>query len=496
MSHTEQQYAQIEKEFLAIIYACKKYHNYIYGRSVVVKTDHKPLTSIMEKELHKISSSKLQRMRIKLLNYRVKVEYLPGKFMYIADCLSRNFVVTGNKEEDTSFTKTVLSINISSNKIEDFKRTTMNDPILKAILNYCQRGWPNHQSKVPETVRSYYKFRNDIIAENGILYLDDKIIVPQELRPSILKLLHESHLGIFKTKKRAKALFYWPSLSTEVENLVTSCLKCATFQNSSAKEPMIAHEIPDLPFNKVGCDIFDFNNRQYLVVVDYFSKWIECRELKNKTSAEVIRQWINIFSTFGIPQTVIADNVPFNSYDCRMFANQWNFEIITSSPHYPRSNGLAERSVQILKNILKKSKNYEEFSIGLLEYRNVPTKDLNFSPAQLLMNRIMRTKLPISNSSLKPKINKNAYEEILNKSLNNKSQYDKRTQQKGQISVGDRVFMQDVNKKTWKPGTVLLKHESPRSYIVQSSDNSKPVRRNTIYLTKDISSCIQTLIGK
>lgn len=308
LSETEKKYAQVEKEFLAITYACKKFHNYVYGRDIIVKSDHKPVIAIMEKDIHKISSSKLQRMRIRLLNYKLKVEYLPGKYMFIADYLSRDFIKSGDSEEDKVFSESVLSINVSNAKQEEFKENILRDTTLKLVLKYCMDGWPNDISKVPDHVRVYYKLKNDIFCENGLLFLNGRIIVPTEMTSHMLELLHDSHMGFYKTKKRANSIFFWPNMNRDVENKISKCQICAKYKNSCAKEPMIPHEIPNLAFNKIACDILDFGNKSFLVVIDYYSKWIEFTKIQNKSSSERIRNWMHIFASLGIPRTVIADN--------------------------------------------------------------------------------------------------------------------------------------------------------------------------------------------
>ena len=175
---------------------------------------------------------------------------------------------------------------------------------------------------------------------------------------------------------------------------------------------------------------------------------------------------MEIFSSLGIPKRVIADNVPFNSFECHSFAKRWNFEITTVSPKYPRANGQSERAVQISKNILRKAKNDEEILLGLLEYRNTPTKDLYLSPAQLLSNRRFRTKLPISSNLLKPKIDENAKELLVKKSLNNKKYYDNKSKERRDFLPGENIFVQNPQNKQWTPATVERRHNTPRSYII------------------------------
>ena len=90
----------------------------------------------------------------------------------------------------------------------------------------------------------------------------------------------------------------------------------------------------------------------------------------------------------AFPEKLTADNMPFNSKTFHEFSKKWNFKVVTSSPKYPQSNGLAERNVQTIKKLLKKAKEGEnDEELALLELRNTPITGMSYSPAQLLMNR-------------------------------------------------------------------------------------------------------------
>lgn len=89
-TRTQQGYAQIEKEMLAIVFGCKKFHYYVYEqRRLRVETDHKPLEMIMRKPLHQVPL-RLKRVRLTIQRYDIDAQYVPGKHMYVADYLSRN----------------------------------------------------------------------------------------------------------------------------------------------------------------------------------------------------------------------------------------------------------------------------------------------------------------------------------------------------------------------------------------------------------------------
>lgn len=92
LTTNEIQWAQIEKEMAAILFACNKFHKYIYGRHVIVHSDHKPIVSIMLKDFEKIKNNRLKRIKTKLAVYDIEVKYLPGKEMFIADYLSGDYI--------------------------------------------------------------------------------------------------------------------------------------------------------------------------------------------------------------------------------------------------------------------------------------------------------------------------------------------------------------------------------------------------------------------
>ena len=90
--------------------------------------------------------------------------------------------------------------------------------------------------------------------------------------------------------------------------------------------PLMPHDIPDRPWEKVGVDIFTLNSQDYLLVVDYFSKFVEMIQLRNKTGSTVVSHLKATFARHGIPMIVISDNMPFNSEPCHRFAKEWDFQ--------------------------------------------------------------------------------------------------------------------------------------------------------------------------
>lgn len=174
-------------------------------------------------------------------------------------------------------------------------------------------------------------------------------------------------------------------MSSQIEETVSQCAICNENRNNNQREPLLSHPVPDRPWAKVGTDLFHYKGSEFLLCMDYWT-----------TSSSVIVGLKSIFARHGIPDVVFSDNGPqYSSAEFKDFAESWEFTHIASSPGHAQSNGQAERTVQTIKNLLKKSEvNNGDPYISLLEYRNTPLEGVGLSPAQLLMGRQLKGKLP------------------------------------------------------------------------------------------------------
>ena len=221
----------------------------------------------------------------------------------------------------------------------------------------------------------------------GLVFKSQKLIIPTSMRSEMLNLIHESHFGMTKCKARARTVIYWPGMSADIERLISKCDICLTYRSVNPKEPMQSHPTPARPWQKLGSDILEYKGKNFLVVVDYYSKYIETCKMGEKTASSVIKHMKPILARHGIPEEIVADNMPYNSREFQQFAKDWGFKVTTTSPTYPQSNGMSEKAVQTVKKILKKS---TDPFIGLLEYRNTPISGMSYTPMQLLVPRYQR----------------------------------------------------------------------------------------------------------
>ena len=291
LTPTQERYAQIEKETLAIVYGAQKFHQFIYGRPTHVESDHKPLQYILSKPLHQ-APLRLQKMMLTLQQYDLKVKYLPGSELSVADALSRSYLqeTTETLIPDLEVNEVQLTAHlpISPEKYAEFQNVTADDPPMKALRMVVRNGWPGNKEELPGNVREYWNYRDEISSVDGLLFKAQKLIVPQSVRKEMLDHIHESHQGIAKCKQRARDILFWPGMSSQIEDKVSKCSVCNQFQRAQPREPMIIQEPPDGPRSKIGCDLFEFNGVHYLLSVDYYSKWIEVAKLDDITSSNII----------------------------------------------------------------------------------------------------------------------------------------------------------------------------------------------------------------
>lgn len=484
LTDTEVRYPIIDKEMAAMCFALSKYHKFIYGHKVTVYTDHKPLVSIVSKNMHKVSN-RLQKFKLDLLKYNIEVKYLPGKSNVLADLLSRQVNNETNEKCDSELERSVMvhslsnQINMSESKKLEFKTATENDEVLKSVVRYIYEGWPMYKSLNNE-VKPYHKIKDELSFEDGLLFFGNKIIVPSVLRQGMLNLVHESHLGVVKCKAKARQILYWPNLNRDIENLVLSCQICEKYRFANGKEPLLSHEKANRPWQFLYSDILEYGGQNYLVVSDAYSNWIELRLLCDKSTSSVIKILKSLFSQFGVPDRFVTDNVPFSSQVFKSFANEYSFTTVTSSPFYPRSNGRSEKAVAICKNLLRRARDSgKDIQLLLLDYRNTPLNNVNVSPAQLFLNRVLKSKMPVRTNALHPKI------VLVNRSrIDEKSKlyYDKTSKLLSSFQKGDNVLIQKG--KQWITGKVIDKlNFPPRSYVVQDRYGQK-YRRNRIMLRK------------
>ena len=408
LSESEQKWAQIEKECLAATWACERFKQFVTGVGFVLETDHKPLIPLINsKELH-LAPVRCQRMLMKLARFSLVAEYTPGKFMVVADALSRSPMGLCEQKEESleeeveGFVGGVVgSLPVSSNQLQRIKEEQAKDKDLSLVSEYVLNGWPEVIGN-DDGLSKYWAARGYLsVVDGGLLLYNDRLVIPESLRKEMLIRIHsEGHLCLGKCRRRAHDSVWWPNLGPDLKGWIDNCSFCLRHSRQQRAEPLKPTVLPERPWLKIGADLCSYKGSEFLIVVDYYSRWIEIVYLEETTSSYVIGKLKNIFAKFGIPEVLISDNGPqFGSTAFQKFSVDYGFQHCTSDPHFPQENGCAERAVQTAKRLLSQ----DDVFLALMVYRASPLDTTGCSPAQLLMGRQIRTRLPMVKSKLLPR---------------------------------------------------------------------------------------------
>ena len=253
-------------------------------------------------------------------------------------------------------------------------------------------------------------------------------MIPSSEHDDILKQIHCGHLGIQKSQLRARDTIYWPGISQTIENIVSNqemCLKFSANNRKQSPHGTLGHEIPTIPWYKLTMDIFSFDNNNYLVVVDYTSKFPLIRRLLSMTAWAVTKMLKSIFAEYGLLTCIICDNGP--CYALEYFATEIHKlriqHIITSLCHH-QSNGLAKVYIKITKCILQKAKDTNgDPHLAMMVYWTTPPGPDQWSPMEMLHGHKAWSDLPLANAALKTKgLIQTAVESTKNQQNNDKNQ--------------------------------------------------------------------------
>ena len=489
LTQAEKNYAQVEKELLASVWACEKFQRYLVGLPIFkILTDHKPLVPLMNDRDINQAPIRCQRLLLRLMRFNVVAEYVRGRDMVMADALSRmplSSQISTTEKEVAAYVKAVrFRQPASDRKLEEIRRCTREDAGIQSAMNYTLLGWPRQKDDVADVAQAYHHVRAELSVANDLLLQGNRIVIPVEMRREILEKIHDGHQGVNKCRERANQSVWWPGLNDEIKSRVANCAHCATYRPTQRHEPMIPTFIPERPWQHIGVDLLTFKKQEYLVAIDYHSRYIELAHMPSTTSFAVIEKMKNMFARWGIPEEVTSDNGPqFNAEEFAKFAETFGFTHTTSSPTFPQSNGEAESGVQIAKKILRDP----DPSVALMTYRATPVAAIGCSPAELMMGRRMRTLLPTIPRQLEPvSLDRSAIEakDTLTK-MRYADDYNRRhgVRKLPELEAGEPVRVKLDNEKSWtKEGTIVDQHQSPRSYIVDVGGAT--YRRNRKHLAK------------
>ena len=488
LSETEKRYSTIEKEALGVVWACEKFSNHLIGIQFSIVTDHSPLIQCFTtKQLDEISP-RLQRIRIRLMKYDFQISHVAGIRNILPDMLSRSPQVSRATVNELKLTQdiqafvaqSVKSLPIADEKLNLLKAELQNDSLCRVVMEYCLTEWPQPKY-ITTDLKPYYNVRNKLSLHNNLLMYESRLVIPKSMQYDLLEKLHAGHQGIVKCRASARQSVWFPGLSSRLQQLIQRCKICNKHSVQN-REPLIVTDKPMGPWQKIGTDLFDYNGKVYIVVIDYFSNWIESCQLPDATAKSVIAYMNNLVSRYGIFYEIRSDNGPcYSAHKLKDFCNRLSARHITSSPHYAQSNGMSEAGVKIVKGLMKK--NNDDVLKATFTHNSTPMAS-GYSPAQLFLGRKLNTEVPTHPSELVPIWP--ALDIYRKKTVKNsdkqKHWFDNRHRARKLplLQLGDHVYVNEGKSKF--PGIIVEKLDQPRSYLVKTKKGL--LRRNRWMLIK------------
>ena len=321
---------------------------------------------------------------------------------------------------------------------------------------------------LPHEIHTFWNYRDDLSMEKGLITKGARLMIPSTLRSKVLEQIHEGHLGIEKCMLKARDSVFWPGISNDIRETVEKCGICQA--SSKAAKPIgNVSDVPPHAWHTLGTDLFYWNKIGYLVIRDYFSKYLIIRRLPNSSSHAVIKELGLVFTELGRPFVLRSDNGPcYSSREFHNFLSFYQVDHITSSPHHPQSNGFAEALVGIAKKLMEKSlKEGKPWNYGLLQYRTTPISSTLPSPLEMLTGRKSCSNLPQIPSS----IGHNMDTSRIRKELLRRPPTATSTGAT-ELEPGQPVFVKEVHGNVWRTATVDQPAAEPDSYWVRFPDNS------------------------
>lgn len=410
LSTAERNYATVEKEGLALVYAVRKYHQFLFGNKFTMVTDHKPLLGLFAEScpLPARAAARVLRWALLLSAYDYELKYREGSRNGNADALSR-LPLDARTGEFSQKIVSVAMMEMTKSPVTEaeLRRGTRSDPVLGVVLQRIMEGGLDRETD--ERFKPYRRKMYELTTECGCILWGTRVVVPTMLRAKVLEELHEVHPGVVRMKALARSYVWWPGIDQDVESTVKHCQTCQTSQSRPAAAVAHPWEFPTRPWERLHMDhAGPMNGNTYLIVVDSYSKWPEIERVKStdaKTTIAVLRK---LFASHGIPRTIVSDNGPgFSSGELQQFFSRNGVQHIFSAPYHPSSNGQAERYVRVFKEMLRSLKEGDvqtKICRLLFQYRITPQTTTGQSPSELLMKRQMRSGLSLMRPDLDERV--------------------------------------------------------------------------------------------
>ncbi|EYB82894.1 hypothetical protein Y032_0348g3182 [Ancylostoma ceylanicum] len=361
LSKAERNYHVTDQEGLAVVYALKKFHYFIYGVHTIVRTDHATLTSLFKR---KNVSTRVLRWALEIQRYDLTIEHVKGAANCVADALSRGVVPLSEEVPPTHSENEKIVCVVQGKWLDELREDKDFEPVIDAVENDrdVEVRLPRYERKL-----SSRDFRIDngdlcLVQEDGSLVL----VVPEDKRRPIFDEAHHGNLGgHFNADKmflQLRKTVFWPGMKTDLKRWCGQCQKCFLTNPKAVNTPPLRPRSAVRPFQIIGVDVLEMGltsrgNRYIVTVVDHFTKYLGAYPVPDKkadTIAEVIfSRWICEGGRW--PECILSDRGgEFENAVIAALCEVLQIKQDFTKGYCPRENGLTERANGTIVRMLKK----------------------------------------------------------------------------------------------------------------------------------------------
>ena len=403
-------YAQIDRDGLAVHWATSHFRQFLYCRHFELHTDCSALTRIFgsKNDLGGCAIGRLNRWAAALMEYDFQATHIKGSNNKICDSLSRlpvppkgQLLATPPTQVGQSVSSADLTQNMSVKcalvesangimetvqclaqlpdpkaitistckvvgtaptavwdilplNIKDIAKATREDKVYGKLMSAIRSG---EIDKNDFNMKPFVQIFEGLFLEQGVIFHGSRVVVPTRQQERLLEELHMTHMGAVKMKGVAREYFYWPCINKHIEKIASSCSGCNKFKMRPAPAPLCPWPYARRPMERVHIDFCEYKGKQLLILIDAYSKYIWTHVMNNDTTT--LKTLAVLYSWFcersGFPATLVSDNGP--QFTSKIFSEKmtkWGIKHILTPPYHPASNGLAEKAVGIIKTKLKK----------------------------------------------------------------------------------------------------------------------------------------------
>ena len=297
---------------------------------------------------------------------------------------------------DNSKSTTIQNLDISIHAIEELTgfnslsvdkiwQHTSKDKAMQLLIDHINNGFLESSTKLPDSIKAYFSFRDEFSVCNGIILKEhNRIVVPESLRPQVINILHnKAHLDLSKTLERAHMCIYLPGIADAIKDSVSACKTCLTFSSKQQCESYVSDGVTQ-PWTNLSLDSFEFQGQHFIMILDIFTKYFVVRPVTSLGTDCTIQTLTTVFSEQGLPLHIRCDRGRnFVSDLFQQYCQYLGISLSFSSAYHHNGNP-AERAIRTVKRLMKHCTIAKQsWRLVLMEYLATPLDSNTPSPSEL-----------------------------------------------------------------------------------------------------------------